>query len=169
MIDELASFNNQELVLVFDNIKPYLEKTVPERSRSKTWNIAALQREFTNGILINAQNDDYFIYMFLFCGHASFFRKGAQVCSENGLRGEEELFTIYSVDVGTERQVVCSDLNKFSFDSVEYKQLDFLCRDRSISITTFQLVLLLVCILLFLISIGCCLYMSRLKPSDLTI
>jgi hypothetical protein len=65
--------------------------------------------------------------------------------------------------------VTCSELGTLKDDSAEYLKLQFICRDRTIKITLFQLVLLLITVALFLIAVGCCAHSMRLKPSEVTV
>lgn len=108
--------------------------------------------------------------MFLFCGFFNGYKPGSTVCSENSKsQSGEAYYSVYSSAIGSDIQVTCSELGTYRENSAEYLRLDFICRDRKIKITSFQIVLLLLTVLLFLIAIGCCSFMIRLKPSEVTV
>lgn len=101
----------------------------------------------------------------------SYFSKSSFRCGKGFViaeKAEEETFSLYSDSAGREEWVVCSDMSKMRASSVQYRKLEVLCRDRTIKVTGFQVLILLITIAMFSVAGGICYYTTKLKPSELT-
>lgn len=170
LFDELADPNDQDLIFFYGDVKQNMQKNLMKEYHNTPWNIATLQNGYLNALIINKQEDGKEFQVFLQCGFFNGYKPGSTICSENSkTQSGEPFYSVYSSAIGSDIQVTCSELGTFRENSAEYLKLDFICRDRKIKITSFQVALVVISVILLLIAIGCCSFMLRLKPSEVTV
>lgn len=88
-------------------------------------------------------------YLYIFCGISHHFNKRVDGCMVNGWNDdEEELFSVSSPFKHQQTMASCSDIDKYDEQTPERLKLEFICLNRLIFMTTFQLVLVLVTVVL---------------------
>lgn len=108
LVDELASKNDQELVIWFNNIKSNLQKAVPNSSRNRPWNMATGIDLTMGSFVVYPTNDGQEFSVFVMCGFDSYASTGSLLCRENDKKGGKPTYSVYSDEKGQEIQVGCS-------------------------------------------------------------